>query len=242
VVFSAPLVRNWGMSYGTRGAGTFETSERGRRPDIVAQGVAGSHNATPGPLRRFLQAPGWVAIAMEEGTASGVESGRYRIIPLDGRPALGSNIRQWMGSSRGYWEGNTLVVVTRNIFYADFILPTYGARPRYPGTGETLTVTERFTRLDDDTLEYRYTIEDPETYVRPYTVLQELSRDDDFKISPELCHENNWRNLGGQLGTARADEEAALKFAEDSVRSRQQRMEELKAEWPAVWAEWKQRR
>ena len=232
----APMVGNWGMAFGSKGAATFEDSELGKRKDVNATGAAGSNRASPGPVRRFLQAPGYVAITMEEGTASGVESGKYRIIPLDRRPALGPKIKQWLGNARGHWEGNTLVVVIKNIYYDAPIIPTYGHQGIYLATGETLTLTERFTRLDENTLEYRYTVDDPGVYVRPYTVLHELTRDDDFKVSPELCQENNWRNIGGQLGSARADEKNALDFATDSSRKRLERMQELKELWAEEWA------
>ena len=226
--FFAPLVGNWGLSFGGR------ESELAARTDIVITGVAGSREASSGPPRRFLQTPGYVAIAYEEETAAGVESGTYRIIPLDRRPALSPKIRDWMGTARGHWDGNTLVVEIKNLLYDDPILTTYGEKQRYPGTGETLTVTERYTPLDANTLEYRYTVEDPQVYTRPYTVLHELSRNDQFKVMPQLCQENNWRNMGGILAQARADEESALEFAAESARARQKRLEEVKAE-TAAW-------
>ena len=80
-----------------------------------------------------------------------------------------------------------------------------------------------------DNLEYRYTIDDPETYTRPYTVLEELTREDSFVVWPDLCHENN-KDLSAQLTAARADEAAALDYSAESAGARQKRLEEVKAE------------
>jgi hypothetical protein len=201
---------------------------------IVATGVAGSNEASPGPVRRFVQAPGYVAVAYEETNASGLEQETYRVIPLDKRPVPGT--KSWMGTSRGHWDGDALVVVTTNVFYNTPILSTYGHAGQYLGTGETLTVTERFKRVDADTLEYRYTVDDPKIYLRPYTVLQTLSHDDNFKINPAMCQENNFRNLSGQLAQGRADQNLSGEYAADSARLRQERMEELKAQWAEAWA------
>ena len=243
----APMVTNWGLGYGKRGLRTFEEgglAEAAKAKEglvTIPGGVTGQNKADPGSPRRFLQTPGYVAITYEEygGSGTGAEQDTYRIIPLDGRPAPGAKIRTWMGASRGHWEGNTLVVVTRNIYYDDPILPTYGHHGLYPGTGETLTVTERFKPVSANTLEYSYTVDDPETYIRPYTVLQTLSRNDAYAIDPGMCHENNWRFLGGQLAQGRTREELSIKYAADSARLRQERMEELKAEWAEEWAKLK---
>ena len=82
-----------------------------------------------------------------------------RIIPLDGRPHLGPNIRQYLGDSRGHWEGNTLVVDTTN----------FNDKTNFHGSGENLHVIERFTRVDADTILYQFTVEDPTTWTRPWS-------------------------------------------------------------------------
>jgi hypothetical protein len=82
-----------------------------------------------------------------------------RIIPLDGRPHLGRNLRPWIGDSRGHWVGNTLVVDTTN--YSDKI--------GFRGAGENLHVTERFTRVDADTIRYEFTVDDPTTWTRSWS-------------------------------------------------------------------------
>ena len=181
------------------------------------------------PTRRILQAPGFVAV-VSEGGGGGAEL--YRIVPLDGRPALGPTVRQFLGDARGHWDGDTLVIETANLNDPEPMMATYGLT-RYPGTGETLRISERYTRIDADHMEYRYTIDDPETYSRPYTVLQELTRNDNFVVAPGLCHENN-KDTGAQLAAARADEAAALDYGAEFSRARVQRLEEVKAEVAAA--------
>ena len=184
------------------------------------------------PVRQVLQTPGYVAMVMEGGG----NYGEYRIIPLDGRPGLGPKPRLWMGEARGHWEENTLVVVTTNVNDEQTTNPAFlpGRREpgNYPGTGETLRITERYTRLGADTLEYRATIEDPDTYTRPYTLVRELIReDDDYQVMPGQCQEANEGFMLGMLAGARADEQAALDGAAFTARVRQQRFAERKAEW-----------
>ena len=177
--------------------------------------------------KRILQIPGSVVITVENWWGDSA----YRIIPLDGRPAPGPKIRQWLGDARGHWDGNTLVVEITNFNDKQNgpILPAYGQATVYPGSGETLKITERYTRLDADTIEYRYTINDPETYTRPYTALYELTRDDHYAMYPAQCHENN--NLGGDLANARADEVGALEHGAEAALKREQVLEGLKKEW-----------
>ena len=89
----------------------------------------------------------------------------FRIIPLDGRPHLSGDIRQWFGDARAHWDGDTLVVETTN-----FTDKTGSFDPLYSitiGEGTWLTLTERYRRLDADTLLYEYTVNDPTTFTRP---------------------------------------------------------------------------
>ena len=181
-------------------------------------------------VKEIVQGPGYVAIATE-GAYS------YRIIPLDGRPAPGPKIRQWLGEARGHWEGNTLVVEIANFNDKQdggpIIPSSRNLRDNYAGSGERLRLIERFTPLDPQTLEYRYTIDDPQTYTRPYTVVHELTRDDRYVVLPSQCYEGN-DGLAGILAAARADEKGALETAALFRRERQIRLEQLKAEW-ASW-------
>jgi hypothetical protein len=180
---------------------------------------------------RILQTPGYVAMVMS--FAGQADEARYRIIPVDGRPALGPKIRQYMGDARGRWEGNTLVVETTNIndqqTNAGRFLPTY-EQYLYPGSGETLRVIERFTLIDANTIEYRYTIEDPEVYTRPYTALLTFRRNDKHVPNPPLCHEGN-KDIAMIMANSRSDEPNAVEYSAESARNRQQRLNELKAEW-----------
>ena len=177
------------------------------------------------PVKRILQSPGFVAVLLH---GSGGTNDVYRIVPLDGRRPFGPIVRQYQGSSRGHWEGGTLVIETTNLNDAEPMMAVYGIR-RYPGTRETLRVVERYTRVDADHLEYRYTVEDPQTYSRPYTSLEEFARDDAFVVAPGLCHENN-KDTGAQLSAARADEAAATDFGAEYAGVRRQRLDEVKAE------------
>lgn len=225
-----PKLGNWGLGYSGRGKidWTKAHGTEEKRTDVCSVGgssTTGSASAGPGgtagarPVRRILQAPGYVVMAYEE-------AGYYRIIPLDNR--LKPKFRQWLGVDRGRWEGDTLVVETTNIKYEYPILTTYGSSI-YPGTGETLRVTERYKRVNADTIAFSYTVEDPQIYTRPYTVSLEINRDDKFPMSPWLCHENNG-DLAGILASARANEFPAVQFAAESAQERQPRFEEIKKE------------
>jgi hypothetical protein len=86
--------------------------------------------------------------------------GGTRVIPTDGRPHVGSSIRQWMGHSTGRWEGDTLVIETTN--FTDKIL--------YRNAAENLNLVERIRRVGPDEIEYRVTITDPTTFTRPWTL------------------------------------------------------------------------
>ena len=125
-----------------------------------------------------------------------------RVIPLDGRSSLPATIRQWMGSSRGRWEGDTLVVDTTN-FLGETSFNPKGARI-VPGSAATMHLTERFTRRDADTLTYEYTLEDPETYKRAWTASLDLKplEGDMYEFA---CHEGNY-GMTNLLAGARAEE------------------------------------
>jgi hypothetical protein len=101
---------------------------------------------------QIIQGAGYVVVMTETIHSA-------RIIPLDGRPHLGRNLRPWVGDSRGHWVGNTLVVDTTN--YSDKI--------GFRGAGENLHVTERFTRVDADTIRYEFTVDDPTTWTRSWS-------------------------------------------------------------------------
>lgn len=120
-----------------------------------------------------------------------------RIIPLDGRPHLDDSIRQWNGDPRGRWEGDTLVVETTN----------FSPKSNFRGAADNLYLIERFTRVDEDTIAYEITLEDPETFTAPWTAVIPWKRTTDA-IFEYACHEGNLA-MEGILKGARADENAA---------------------------------
>jgi hypothetical protein len=131
-----------------------------------------------------------------------------RIIPLDNRPAPPAGLKQWVGMSRGRWEGDTLVVVTTNFNGRNAV---GGGRGGGAASSENVKITERFTRISDDQIEYRYTVEDPQTWTRPWTALNYLQKMEG-PLFEFACHETNI-GVSGILGGARADEKRAAEAA-----------------------------
>lgn len=127
-----------------------------------------------------------------------------RFIPLDGRPALPSHLRQWKGSSRGRWDGDTLIVETAN--FRPEGTGTLSLRGQGLGPDENLRLTERFRRIDAETLSYEYTVDDPTVWSRPWTVSMTLLKSDQ-PIQEYACHEGNY-GLSGILSGARAGEKS----------------------------------
>ena len=120
-----------------------------------------------------------------------------RVVPLDGRPALPGHVRQWSGDSRGRWEGDTLVIETSH----------FNDQRRWRGTTRNMTLVERLTRVDADTLVYEYTVDDPETWTRPWTASLPMRRSEE-PLYEYACHEGNY-SMPGILGGHRMDELAA---------------------------------
>jgi hypothetical protein len=120
-----------------------------------------------------------------------------RIVPLDHRPALDPELQEWSGDSRGHWEGNTLVVETRN--FTDKTQSFLGA-----GAGSTLHLTERFTRVGKDRVDYQFTIDDPRTWTKPITVLVPMHTSDG-EVYEYACHEGNY-GMSNMLSGARQEE------------------------------------
>jgi hypothetical protein len=134
-----------------------------------------------------------------------------RIIPVDGRPHLPPKVRLWMGDPRGRWEGNTLVVETTNFNNRGWIANN-GASGRLRGVpvSEALKVTERFTRVSPDLMNYQFTVEDPNVYDAPWTVAMPLNRDPGYRILEYACHEGNNAMVGTlTLGREREKKAAA---------------------------------
>lgn len=111
-----------------------------------------------------------------------------RVVPLDGRPSLPDGMRQWMGDARGRWEGDTLVVESDH--YTDKTGSFYTIVGTY-GSGESLHLVERFTRVDADTLHYEFTVDDPETFTAAFTAAIPMQRTD-APLFEYACHEGNY--------------------------------------------------
>jgi len=148
---------------------------------------------------QIVQTPGSVALQQEM-------IHEVRMVPLDGRPHLDQGIRQWLGDSRGRWEGNTLVIDTTN----------FSDKSEFRGSNVNLHLIERFTRVDDDTINYEITIDDATTWTRPWTVLVPMTRNQET-IYEYTCHEGNY-GMFGILTGARAQEKAADEAARKGSR------------------------
>jgi hypothetical protein len=120
-----------------------------------------------------------------------------RIVPLDGRPQLPSNVRQWTGSSRGRWDRQTLVIETTNL----------NGKFAFMGSSENMRLTERFTRVAEDTLLYQFTVDDPSTWTRPWSAEVRWKKTTG-PIFEHACHEGNY-GLYNTLAGARAEEKRA---------------------------------
>jgi hypothetical protein len=138
----------------------------------------------------IVQGKGYVAIVQEMIHST-------RMIPTDGSPHPPQSIQQWLGDSRGHWEGNTLVVDTRN----------FSEKAAFRGATSGLHVTERFTRVDKDTILYEFTVDDPATWVRPWSAQLTLTSIPG-PIYEFACHEGNL-GMEHTLSGARAAEKTA---------------------------------
>jgi hypothetical protein len=136
---------------------------------------------------QIVQTPAYVVIMQEMIHDA-------RIIPLDGRPHDPPNVRKWLGDSRGRWEGDTLVVDTTN----------FTDKTNFRGSRENLHVVERFTRVDQNTVRYEFTVDDPTTWARPWSAEMPLARDKG-PIFEYACHEANY-GFANNLAGARAQE------------------------------------
>ena len=136
---------------------------------------------------RIVQAPGYVMILVEMIHDA-------CIIPLDGRPHVATGVGEWLGDSRGHWDGNTLIVETTN----------FSGKTRFRGADENLKLVERFTRSSPDTISYEFTVSDPTAFTKPWRAQIPMKRTEE-PIFEYACHEGNYA-LTGVLAGARADE------------------------------------
>jgi len=182
----------------TRQTGFKSADELGPYDRCISRGVVGSMMPVVyNNGNEIIQAPGYVAFRNEMIHET-------RIIPLDGRASLPSHMKSYMGTSRGHWEGNTLVVQTKNL----------NGKTGMQGNGmmliptDTLELVERFTPLSSNILQYEVTITDPKTWTRPWKVSFPLRRDNKYQIFEYACHEGNYA-MRNTLSGSRADEKAS---------------------------------
>ena len=147
-----------------------------------------------GSFRRIVQTPSGITIFYDVGQGQGWQ----RNIVMNGSPHLPSNIRQWYGDSRGHWESNTLVIDVTN----------FTPKTDFQGSRENLHLVERWTRTSPTKLEYRVTVEDSTVWTRPWTAIQEFTKQSDpenrFYAEPR-CIEGNF-GLPGLLHGRRVED------------------------------------
>ena len=195
------------------------------RPGLAMGEMIGTNQFA---VMEIVQSPGQMAILTPHSLT--------RVIRLSKGGHLGPKIRSWNGDPVGHWEGNTLVVETTNFNDKQEGGPVLAVRRPwlyYPGSGETLRFVERFTRKDADTVEYRYTVDDPAVYVKPWTAVVDFARDTwssqgkQDRIFEYACHEHNYGMLNALKG-ASADRARALDEAQREIAGR---TAELNARW-----------
>ena len=144
---------------------------------------------------QIFQSPGYVVLLQEL-------IHEPRIIPLDGREGLPPGTKQWLGVSRGHWEGDTLVVETRN----------FDARASFRGSSTDLVLIERYTRISADEIDYRFTMHDPKTYVKDWTVGRPMRHETGhITVYEYACHEGNVAMPGILAGARKEERDAARK-------------------------------
>lgn len=193
--------RNRPAPRGTGGVGPFNTIDDFSLWDrCITRGVAGSWlPVVYGNGTRIIQTPDSVILAHEMVHEA-------RVIPLDGRPHVNKGLKLLMGDSRGHWEGNTLVIETTN--FTDRIAAA-GGGVRY---SEALKTTERITRIDPQMVEFEIRVEDPKTYVAPWTLRMTLTSQPGYEIYEYGCHEGN-RSVANSLSGEREYERQAAENA-----------------------------
>lgn len=135
---------------------------------------------------QILQSPGYVVINLEMIHEA-------RVVPIGKMPTLDADVKEWLGSSRGHWEGNALVVETTNFNGVPSITSAgTGTGPREPRASSTqLKIVERFERTSADHLTYTITVDDPVTQSAPWTAQLPWRRDDSYQFFEYACHEDN---------------------------------------------------
>jgi hypothetical protein len=138
---------------------------------------------------QIVQGPGFVTIQIEMIHET-------RVIPTKPRPRVGSDLPSWLGDSQGRWEGETLVIETTN----------FNGRASFRGSSAGMKLVERYTRIAPNVLEYRFTVDDPTTWTKPWTAMFTFDKDDDqYELVEYACHEGNY-GMTNILSGARAKE------------------------------------
>jgi hypothetical protein len=174
------------------------TTDRSNYDRCISLGLQGS--LTPkiyNSGNRIVQGPGWLAFSNEMIHET-------RVIPTDGRRNVGSGIKSWMGNSVGRWEGDTLVVETRNLNAQSQIQNAV--------LSDDGVVIERFTLADANTLDYRMTVNDPKNWTAPWTMRMPIPREDDYGFYEYGCHEGNYAMIN-LLSGSRAEEKRRAEAA-----------------------------
>jgi hypothetical protein len=194
--------------YDNDGGGVFNGAEDLSVYDrCITRGVVGSmmpvgYNAG----NEIVQGPGYVALRNEM-------IHEVRVFAIDGRPHASPKLRSYMGDSRAHWDGASLVVDTTNFNG----LTGVGANGRAIYHSDALHLIERFTRIGRDTLEYEVVVDDPKTWVRPWTMRFPLARQTSYGMFEYACHEGNY-GLQNILSAARAADEEAVRAGKGDQR------------------------
>jgi hypothetical protein len=186
------------MPRGTYGSGPLNwTTDFSLYERCITRGIVGSSlRVIYGNGQRIVQGPGTVAVTYEMVHDT-------RVIYTDGRAHIGQRIREYLGDSRGHWDGDELVVETTNLTDQTAI----GVNGNGNRHSAQMRLTERFKRVAHDVVQYQITIDDPVTYVRPFTLSYPLTPLDGGRLLPYDCHEGN-QALTNALGAERAEDRA----------------------------------
>jgi hypothetical protein len=185
---------------GTFGGGPFNDFSNFSLYDrCITRGIAGIFPVLYGNGLRIMQTPNEVIVSYEMIHDT-------RVIPLDGRPHVGAKIEQYMGDSRGHWEGDTLVVETTN--FTNRVGAFNGPN------SDKLKVTERFTRIDPQMIDYRIRVEDPVMYAAPFTIRYTITQQPNYQLYEYSCHEGN-----GAVGNALSGERAYEREVAEAIKA-----------------------
>jgi hypothetical protein len=176
----------------------------------ITRGIAGSVlRVIYGNGNRIVQAPGMVAFSYEMLPDT-------RVFYTDGRPHINQRIRQYLGDSRAWWEGEELVVETTNLTNSTAV----GVNGNGVQHSEQMKITERFRRVADDVIQYQATFDDPQTYERPFTISFPLTPLDGGVLLPYDCHPGNTAISMSLAGERAEDARHAADLAKGIIRPR----------------------